>query len=61
MQSIDDLKSELLTMHDVCDILKIKMRTLYSWIYKKKIPFVKLNRAIRFRRQDVEVYLKNLH
>ena len=60
MRSIAQMKNDLLSPQDVCDILKIKLRTLYNWKNQNKIPAVKMGRSLRFRRIDIEEFLKKL-
>jgi excisionase family DNA binding protein len=60
MRTIEDMKNELLSPQDVRDILKIQPQTLTNWIYQKKIPIVKMGRLVRFRRTDIENFLKML-
>jgi excisionase family DNA binding protein len=45
---------KLLTKEDVLEMLKIKQSTLYSWIYQKKILYIKLGKkCLRFRESDI--------
>ena len=60
MRTISELKNDLLSPQDVCDILKIKMQTLYNWIYQERIPAIKMGRSVRFRRNDIEKFVKKL-
>ena len=50
---------ELLSMQDVCNVLGMGK----SWTYRKvksgEIPSVKLGRAIKIKREDLEAYLEN--
>jgi len=61
MRSITELKNELLSPQDVCDILKIKRQTLANWICQKRISVIKMGRSVRFRRSDIESFLKMLN
>ena len=60
MKTIAELKDELLTIKDVCQILKIKEGTLYNWIHFKKIPIVKMGRSVRFKRSAIDSFLKTI-
>jgi excisionase family DNA binding protein len=60
MRSIEELKNELLSLQDVCDILKIKPQTLRNWICQGKIACIKMGRSVRFRRSNIELFLKKL-
>jgi Helix-turn-helix domain len=50
----------LLTEVQAADYLKLSMRTLQAWRVKGTGPqFVRAGRAIRYRRQDLLVWIKN--
>jgi hypothetical protein len=34
--------------------LLLTQGTLYSWVYLRRIPFVKLGRALRFNPEEIE-------
>ena len=38
--------------------LKIAKSTLYNWVYLRRIPFVKLGRALRFDPLEIERVLR---
>ena len=48
----------LLTVDETASLLRIKKSTLYTWAYRKQIPSQKVGRNLRFRRQDLEAWLK---
>lgn len=43
----------LLTEAEVCEFLRIKPRQLYAWRMQGLIPYIKIGKALRFRRSDV--------
>jgi excisionase family DNA binding protein len=45
---------ELLTASDVARLFKISPDTVYSWRYQGKIPYLKINGAVRFKRSDLQ-------
>ena len=47
----------LLSIQDVAQWLTVKPSTLYAWIAQKKMPALKIHGVIRFRREDIEVWL----
>lgn len=72
MSAIDDLKEigyhsnrlegdagpeKLLTVPEVCKILRITRNSLYSLTHRKRIPFIKMQRRLRFRRSAIENWL----
>lgn len=48
----------LLTIKEVSNILKISESTLYRWVHKKEIPFVKLGGKLRFSPDAIQEYIK---
>jgi len=48
----------LLTVDEAAAFLRIKRNTLYTWAYRKQIPSQKVGKALRFRREDLEAWLK---
>lgn len=50
--------SELLTVDDVCAMLRITRSALYGLrYYRKGPPAIRIGRQLRFRRADVEAWL----
>jgi excisionase family DNA binding protein len=48
---------DLLTITEVCILLKIKRRTLDDWRAVRALPCIQRGRYVRFRRADVEAFL----
>lgn len=49
--------SQLLTPVEVCELLKVRPRTLEDWRLGRSgpaLPFVRLGRTVRYRRDDVQ-------
>jgi len=50
--------SEMLREHRVADYLNVSVRTLQNWrMFSKGPKFVKIGRAVRYKRADVETWL----
>lgn len=49
--------SELMTVQDAAKFLSISVSTLYGWAWQRRIPFVKVGRALRFVRADLEKFV----
>lgn len=47
----------LLRKADIAERCKVSMRTVDVWIHSRKIPSLKLGRAVRFRWHEVEAAL----
>jgi excisionase family DNA binding protein len=53
-------RMELLTPDEVAKLLKVNKRTIYSWVEKKQIPYIKINKKlIRFRPVDIQEFIQN--
>lgn len=48
-----------LTFQDVCELLNISSHHLRSLIFKKKIPYTKIGRLVRFERNDLTTWLQS--
>ncbi|MEW6410929.1 MAG: helix-turn-helix domain-containing protein [Candidatus Zixiibacteriota bacterium] len=51
-------KERLLTPQEVADYLNVKKSTIYGWTHEEKIPHLKLGNLVRFRKEDIERWLK---
>jgi excisionase family DNA binding protein len=48
----------LLTINEVSDWLRIKVPTLRKRVSHDRIPYTRIGRSIRFRREDIEAWLR---
>lgn len=48
----------LLTPQQAADYLGIKLSTIYNLCMKRQIPFCKIGRLNRFRRQDLDKWIE---
>ena len=44
---------KLLTAKQVGELLEVKVSTVYDWVYRGVIPYVKLGRLIRFKKPEI--------
>ncbi len=49
---------KLLTIDQLSDILQVKKNTIYSWTFTRKIPFVKINGALRFKEKAINSWIE---
>jgi excisionase family DNA binding protein len=49
---------KLLTPEDLSDILQVKLSTIYYWTHIGKIPFMKIGKALRFREDEILIWLR---
>ena len=52
---------ELLGINDVSRILKIRESTLRAWVFQRRIPVVRIGRLVRFKRSELERWIRNEH
>jgi len=53
----NDAALRLMTVIDAAKYLAISVSTLYGWVYQRRIPFVKMGRALRFDRADLDSFI----
>lgn len=51
------LFENLLTYDQLSDLLRVSVKTLRDWVYKRKIPFLKVGKLIRFKRSEIELWI----
>jgi excisionase family DNA binding protein len=47
-----------LTISEVCDILQVKKHYIYGLTSQKRIPFFKMGRFLRFKKEDIDEWLR---
>jgi excisionase family DNA binding protein len=50
----------LLTIRQLADYLNIKRSTLYAWVEQGFIPHYKMNRLIRFKKEEIDAWLEKM-
>jgi excisionase family DNA binding protein len=48
----------LITVNDAARYLAVSVSTLYGWVYQRRIPFVKVGRALRFEMADLDRFVE---
>ncbi|MGA9883928.1 MAG: helix-turn-helix domain-containing protein [Candidatus Acidiferrales bacterium] len=48
----------LITIQEASKLLSVSVSTLYGWVWQRRIPFVKLGRAVRFDIGDLEKFIE---
>ena len=51
-------ESKLLNVREAALVLCVSVSTLYGWAWQRKIAFVKVGRALRFDRRDLEKFVQ---
>jgi excisionase family DNA binding protein len=50
--------SRLVTVQDASQYLAVSVSTLYGWVFQRRIPFVKVGRALRFDLADLDGFIE---
>lgn len=53
------LKPEYLDIIDVSKLLKVEQKTVYNWVWSDKIPYLKANGRLLFKRNEIDEMLEN--
>jgi len=48
----------LVTVREAADYLSVSVSTLYGWVWQRRIPFVKVGRALRFDLDDLKKFVE---
>jgi excisionase family DNA binding protein len=48
----------LITVQDAATFLAVSTSTLYGWVYQRRIPFVKVGRALRFEVAELQKFIQ---
>jgi excisionase family DNA binding protein len=51
-------EKQLLDTAEASQLLGISRNTLYEWIVQRKIPYIKVGRLVKFRREDLQKWLE---
>jgi excisionase family DNA binding protein len=51
--------TEILTVHEAAELLKVRPSWLYEAARGRRIPFVKLGKHLRFIRSDLDAWLRD--
>jgi excisionase family DNA binding protein len=51
--------SKFFSIKELSEYISVKPKTLYSWVSRSVIPFYRLQGVIRFRKGDIDRWLKD--
>ena len=54
----DGTRQRLLTVQEAARYLAVSVSTLYGWVWQRRIPFVKIGRALRFDPLDLKALVE---
>ncbi len=53
------MEKELLSIREASGLLGVAETTLRDWLYQKRLPFYRLGRAIRLKKEDIVKFREN--
>ena len=59
MERAREKQSQYLTVEELCQLLKLKKSYIYDLTYRKKIPFIKIGRHLRFDLEEIQKWIEN--
>lgn len=48
----------LLTVEEIAELFQTSTSTIYRWVHKREIPFVKLGGKLRFSQDEIQEHIK---
>ena len=51
-------EKQLMDTNEASEFLGISKNTLYEWVVQNKVPYIKVGRLVKFRKSDLEEWLK---
>jgi excisionase family DNA binding protein len=49
--------TQLVNVNEAAQFLAVSPSTLYGWVWQRRIPFVKVGRAVRFDMADLQRFV----
>ena len=49
---------KLLSVRDLSELLSVKQSTVYYWVHRNTIPYLKIGRCVRFDLEQIKEWLK---
>ena len=54
-----EMEERLLTIDDIAEFLQVNPMTIYAWVRDGKIPAFKIGKVLRFKKSEIDEWLKN--
>ena len=51
------MQPKLISVGEVADVLGVSIQTIYSWVSKRRLPFVKVGRRTLFQPVEIERWI----
>jgi len=50
-------ETDLLTLPEAAPLLRLKVSTLRAWVFRRKLPYLKIGSRVLLRRADVDAFI----
>jgi excisionase family DNA binding protein len=57
-KTYDGPQRALVTVQEAARYLAVSVSTLYGWVWQRRVPFIKMGRALRFDPADLEAFVE---
>lgn len=51
------MNNELLSVEQAATYLGVRVGTIYSWAYQRKLPYYKVGRLLKFKQSELETWI----
>ncbi|MBD3181881.1 helix-turn-helix domain-containing protein [Candidatus Poribacteria bacterium] len=58
-ENLSTAENRLLTVQEICELLKVSKTYIYSLTSQKKIPHIKMHGHLRFRQSAIDEWLRS--
>lgn len=55
------VEKEYISPQELAEYLGVSVNTVYSWIWQKKVPHVKLSRLVKFSKTGIDDWMKSMN
>jgi len=58
MNQNEPVVTDLMNFLETCEYLKMKPSRIYSEVFRKRIPHIKIGRSLRFKKSELEKWIE---
>jgi excisionase family DNA binding protein len=53
------MENKFLTITELSEYINTKKTTIYDMVYRKRIPYIKIGKLLRFNKETIEIWIKS--
>lgn len=54
-----NIRKRLLKIDELSEYINVKKSTIYDMVYRKRIPYIKINNLLRFDKETINIWLSS--